>query len=278
MLYDSPTWVIALGLLCAMSAADEIGFRVGARGRERETDPSRAAATALKGSVFGLVALLLGFSFSATTARYDLRQRLVLDQANAVGTCHLRAGLLESSPGERIRASLRRYVRAHLEYAAAGDDHAALSRAGAEIDRILDDLWAAVEEANRRSPDAVRNSLIVPAVNDVIDLSSTRAWAGRNHLPAPVLTLLLAGVLVSSLLLGHSSGQAGRRHVGLWLASNLILVLVMYVVLDFDRPRRGLIRVDQTPLAELESTLRSGVSSRRSAGDAGATPVRDPNP
>jgi hypothetical protein len=94
------------------------------------------------------------------------------------------------------------------------------------------------------------------AANEVIDLSSTRAWAGRNHLPAPVLTLLLASVLVYSLLLGHSSGQAGRRHVGLWLASNLILALVMYVVLDVDRPRRGLIRVDQTPLVELESTIQ----------------------
>jgi hypothetical protein len=148
-----------------------------------------------------------------------------------------------------------------VESAGAGDDRAALSRAGAEIDGILADLWAAIEGANRRSPDAVRNSLIVPAANDAIDLSSTRAWAGRNHLPPPVLTLLLASVLVSSLLLGHSSGQAGRRHVGLWLASNLILVLVMYVVLDFDQPRRGLIRVDQTPLVELEATLRGGAPS-----------------
>ena len=100
--------------------------------------------------------------------------------------------------------------------------------------------------------------MIVPAANEVIDLSSTRAWAGRNHLPGPVLVLLLASVLVSGLLLGHSSGQAGNRHAPLWLVSNLIFALVLFVVLDFDRPRRGLIRVDPTPLVELESTLREG--------------------
>jgi hypothetical protein len=254
MLYDSPTWLIAVGLLFALSAANEIGFRFGVRSRERETESSRAAAATLKGSVFGLVALLLGFSFSATTARYDLRHRLVLDQANAVGTCHLRAGLLEESSRDRIRAALRRYVRAHLDYAAS--DPAALPRIAGDVDRILAELWAAVEEANRKAPDAVRNSLLIPAANEVIDLSSTRNWAGRNHLPSPVLVLLMASVFVSSLLLGHSSGQAGRRHFGLWLASNLILVLVMYVVLDFDRPRRGLIRVDQTPLVELEAAIR----------------------
>lgn len=262
MLHELPTWIIAVGLLIAMTAANEIGYRVAARGRERETEPSRAASTTLKGSVFGLVALLLGFSFSATTARYDLRQRLVLDQANAVGTCHLRAGLLEESSRNRIRGGLHLYIRAHLDYVAIVGDHEAASRSRREIDRILADLWAAVEEANRQDPDAVRNSLIVPAANEVIDLSSTRDWAGRNHLPAPVLTLLSASVLVSSLLLGHSSGQAGRRHVGLWLASSLILVLVMYVVLDFDRPRRGLIRVNQTPLVELESAIRESPKSK----------------
>jgi hypothetical protein len=62
-------------------------------------------------------------------------------------------------------------------------------------------------------------------------------------------------VLVSGLLLGHSSGQAGRRHAGLWVASNLILALVLFVVLDFDRPRRGLIRVDQRPLIELNAAI-----------------------
>jgi hypothetical protein len=112
-----------------------------------------------------------------------------------------------------------------------------------------------VEDANRREPDKVRNSLIVPAANEVIDLSSARAWANRNHLPEPVLLLLMVSVLVACLLLGHSSGQAGRRHPGLWLATNAIFALVLYVVLDFDRPRRGLIRVDQTPLIELDASI-----------------------
>ncbi len=271
MLYDWPTWLFAVGLLCALLAANELGFRLGRRGHEQESESSRTASGALKGSIYALVALLLGFSFSATTARYDLRQRVILDQANAVGTCHLRAGLLDEPFRDRTRELLRRYVRARLEYAAAGEDHARLSRAGAEIDRHLADIWAVVEESNRRNPDAVRNSLIVPAANEVIDLSSTRAWANRNHLPGAVLVLLLASVLVTGLLLGHSSGQAGRRHATLWLASNLLFSLVLFVVLDFDRPRRGLIRVDLTPLVELESTLGEAPVPP-SAGDRVSTP------
>jgi hypothetical protein len=255
MLRDWPTWLIVTGLLGLMLAANELGFRTGRRSQADETELSRTVANSFKGSIFGLVALLLGFSFSATTGRYDLRQRIVLDQSNAIGTCHQRAGLLDVGSRDQIRSILKAYLGSRLLQYRAGRNEAAFADAQAEIDRRLAELWTAVEDANRRAPDMVRNSLIVPAANEVIDLSSTRTWANRNHLPEPVLLVLLASVLVACLLLGHSSGQAGRRHRNLWLAANVIFALVLYVVLDFDRPRRGLIRVDQTPLIELNASL-----------------------
>lgn len=99
--------------------------------------------------------------------------------------------------------------------------------------------------------------MIVPAANEVIDLSSTRAWTVRNHLPSPVLVLLLTGVLTSSLLLGHSSGQSNRRHLGLWITSNIVFALVLFVILDFDRPSGGLIQVDHIPLKELQASFEN---------------------
>ncbi len=267
-MYDWPTWYIAAGLLALMSLANEIGFLIARRSCRSESEPSRTASNSLKASIFGLVALLLGFSFSATTARYDLRQRLVLDQANAIGTCFLRAGLLDELPRVSIRKILRQYVDRRLEQYRLANQVAEIQRTQTEINRLLDDLWTSVEEAHRQTPEAVRNSLIVPAANEVIDLSSTRAWANRNHLPGPVLVLLLASVIISSLLLGHSSGQSNRRHVGLWLATNAVFALVLFVVLDFDRPRRGLIRVDQTPLLELRDSMAAMDSARDQTGES----------
>ncbi len=255
VLQDLPTWLIVIGLLTLMSAANELGFRLGRRHDRGESDISRTAENAFKGSIFGLVALLLGFSFSATTSRYDLRQRIVLDQSNAIGTCHQRAGLLGETSREQIRGILQGYLKSRIELSRAGRDEERVAQAQAEIDRYLTELWAAVEDANRREPDVVRNSLVVPAANEVIDLSSTRTWANRNRLPEPVLLLLMVSVVVTCLLLGHSSGQAERRHLSLWLAANAIFALVLYVVLDFDRPRRGLIQVDQTPLFELDASI-----------------------
>jgi hypothetical protein len=256
LLQEWPTWAIVGVLFLLMLAADELGFRLGRRNGTSETEVSRTVSNVFKGSVFGLVALLMGFSFSATTSRYDLRQRIVLDQANAIGTCYLRAGLLDETSRKRIRSILRRYVGVRVEQYRAGRDEATIARDQVEIERLLAELWTAVEDASRREPDKVHKSSIVPATNDVIDLSSTRTWAIRNHLPIPVVLVLAVSVLVTSLLLGHSSGQAGRRHLVLWLSANATFALVLYVVLDFDRPRRGLIRVDQTPLVELNDSLR----------------------
>jgi hypothetical protein len=181
MLYDWPTWLIVLGLLAAMLASNEIGFRGARWEHKRENDLSRTVSNALKASIFGFVALLLAFCFSATNARYDVRQRLVLDQANAIGTCYLRAGLLDDASKTRIQGLLRKYVDLRLEQYQAADDREVFDRRQAEIGTLLSDLWTAVEEANREAPDEVRNSLIVPAANEVIDLSSTRSWANRNH-------------------------------------------------------------------------------------------------
>lgn len=260
-LQNWPTWAIVTVLLLVMSAANEVGFRRGRRYDRNESDLSNSASSSLKGTIFGLVALLLGFSFSATTSRHEFRQRLVLDQANAVGTCFLRAGLLPEPSRSRLRDVLRGYVRTRLDLYEVGAEQSDYVRASAEIDGQMAALWEAVEAARERDAESIRISMIVPAANEVIDLSSTRAWAVRNRLPQSVLFLLLTCVVVSCLLLGHSSGQAGIRHVGLWLAANIVFSLVLFVVLDFDRPRRGLIRVDHTPLVELQKTLGEAIPS-----------------
>lgn len=260
-LQDWPTWLIVIVLMALLVAANELGLRLARRHPHGESELSRKVSSAFKASIFGLVALLLGFSFSATTSRYDLRQRIVLDQANAIGTCHLRAGLLDDASRDRIQGLLRRCVAVRVEQHRNGRDPASFVREQNEIDRLLKELWTAVEDASRRDPDRTFKSQIVTAANEVIDLSSTRTWANRNHIPEPVLAVLVLSALLASLLMGHSSGQTERRHLTLWFASNAIFALVFYVVLDFDRPRRGLIQVDQTPLIELNSSLGGRPSS-----------------
>jgi hypothetical protein len=121
----------------------------------------------------------------------------------------------------------------------------------------LDELWSAVAQAVSVDGQLALTSAIVPAANEVIDLSATREWMRRYHMPASVIWLLGFSIILCGAMTGHALGEAGHRHLGLALILNLLILMVAFVVLDFDRPRRGLIRVDQTPLIQLRESMRS---------------------
>jgi hypothetical protein len=99
---------------------------------------------------------------------------------------------------------------------------------------------------------------IVPAANEVIDLSTARLWLRGFHMPPSVLLLLALCIVICGAMIGHALGEAGQdRHLGLSLGINLLIVMVAFVVLDFDRPRRGLIRVDQSPLLVVRESMKA---------------------
>lgn len=255
LFFEIPTWILMVGLLILMFSANEMGYRLGLWFNRDEPEASRTVGNSIKGSIIGLVAFLLGFTFSMTTGRHDVRRKVVLDEANAIGTCYLRAGLLPEPERTKIRVTLRQYVAVRLEFFENGLDPAAVKRNSQEMDFLLNYVWLAVEEVARTDSERLRTSLMVPATNELIDLGSTRTSSATNHVPGPVMWMLLVCIVVTCTLLGHSSGQSGRRHSGLWSAFNILLALILFLVLDFDRPRRGLIQADHTPLIELRQSM-----------------------
>jgi CDP-diglyceride synthetase len=246
-----PMLIISIGVLALLAVTNEIGYRVGRSFGTDEPEPSRAVANTIKVSVIGLVAFLLGFAFSISSGRHDVRRQVVLEEANAAGTLYLRAGLLPAVERDRIRMAVRSTVEARLlMFDRDLADDISLCKS---IDAHLAEVWAAVEAAKAKDPQAVLISQIVPAANAVIDINTTRGWAFRGHTPPAVLAVLMVCVIVSAGLIGHSFGQHRHRHTLLGLSFNLLFTLTLFLILDYDGPRFGVIRVDHTPLRELKN-------------------------
>jgi hypothetical protein len=254
-IYDWPIWISIVTIFLLSLGASELGFRYGRSHQVPESE--RAIVTTIRTSTIGLVALMLGFSFVITSGRFNDRSRLVNDEANAIGTCYLRAGLLVEPANSQIRTALRRYTDFRLASFERGIDPREFERLADSMHATLEVLWAGVTQAVGADRQLVIASQIVPAANEVIDLSATREWIRRFHMPPSVVWLLAMSIIVCGAMTGHALGEAGPRHVGLMLGFNLLIVMVAFVVLDFDRPRRGLIRVDQTPLIQLRESMRS---------------------
>ena len=113
----------------------------------------------------------------------------------------------------------------------------------------------AVASAPAGSPQATM--LLLPALNQMIDITTTRLAATRTHPPAVVFGMLTLLALAGALLAGYSMAQGRTRN---WLhvvAFAFTMAATIYVIVDLEFPRLGLIRIDDADLLLVE--LRQGM-------------------
>lgn len=233
-----------LGMLLGMIGVLETGRRLGARRLARDPESAKVGTGAIEGAVFGLMALLIAFTFSGAASRFDARRALVIEEANDIGTAWLRLDLLPAEAQPPLRETFRRYVDVRLAfYAKLPDVEAALDEL-AQATALQNKLWKDAVAACRDSGSSPATMLLLPALNQMIDITTTRTMAARTHAPVTVYAMLGLLVVAGSLLAGYSMAS-GKTHN--WFhnaAFALIMSLAIYVILDFEFPRVGLIRLN----------------------------------
>lgn len=240
---------VALGLLVGLALALEAGFRVGRRaGRRREKDKAGGQLGAIQGAVLGLLGLLLGFSFAGAAGRFVERQDLILQEANMIGTAYLRADLLDEPHAGLLRRALAEYTRHRVE-ASRTLGAGMRPELGAEVAEFHTRMWNAARDGVLAKP-AVTVAVLGP-VNDVIDMHSTRVFAGKKRLPALVLGLLMSCSLLAVGAIGYGCGISGDRAAPMTASLVLVVGATLWTTIDLDRPRAGLLRLSDEPLKQL---------------------------
>ncbi|HEX6722552.1 MAG TPA: DUF4239 domain-containing protein [Burkholderiaceae bacterium] len=199
----------------------------------------------LEAAVFGLLGLLIAFTFSGALTRFDQRRAQVVDEANAIGTAYLRVDLLPASAQPRMRESFRQYVDARLATYRKLPD---LDAARGELERsqqLQTDIWAQAVAATRLPESRPGTDvLMMPALNQMFDLTTVRVVATQMHPPRIIYAMLFFLALASSLLAGYQ--WAGRSHYD-WLHGvgfAAIVSFTVYVIIDIEYPRLGFVRID----------------------------------
>lgn len=242
---DHP-WLLAVVAVVLQALAAAVGVAVAPRRKE-----ARDALTPVQAGVLGLAGLLLGFSFSMSLSRFEERRALVVQEANAIGTTQLRAGLLSRDLAEAAAPLLARYVDARLVVFDPGADEAAAARASSEAVRLQSGLWRIAEQAAAVAPTPVTASFIV-TLNEMIDLEASRDEAARNRLPGVVWFALLVVTLGSSLLTSEL-GLALSRGPLATLA--VVFAVVLGLIAELDTPRAGWLQVSEYPMQRLHQGL-----------------------
>ena len=254
LMYDHSSISIVGLLFVILIAATELGYRLGLRFQTTTADATKSQINTIQGSLLGVLALLLGFTFSLALQRFDSRSEAVIGEANAIGTALLRASLLPDSVKDESRELLREYLDQRVRAGAIplnrAQERDAVLR---ESDRILDALWSNAELAAAEDGSPVTTGLFVQALNEMIDAYGTRDAALARHVPEPVLLLMFMAFVLTACLVGYGAGISGRRaSIPTYILVTLVTFLV-FIVIDLDRPRRGLIEVSQQSLIDLQA-------------------------
>lgn len=240
---ETTSALFPLGLFGGMILMLEWGRHLGVRRRARITEGGAAGVGAVEAAIFALLGLLIAFTFQGAAARFDARRALIVQEANNIGTAWLRIDLLPASAQPAMRELFRQYLDSRLETYRKIPDMPAVR---AELERtaqLQNEIWKAAAASQKEAGQVVVVGLL-PMLNQMFDIVTTRTMAAQTHPPASVFIMLAFMACAAAFMAGHGMSGSKTRS---WLHSigfAATLALTVYVIMDMEYPRLGLIRVN----------------------------------
>jgi hypothetical protein len=228
--------------------------RPGSRGSDRRPPRNAEDFAVIQGAILTLLGLIIGFTFSMALGRYDQRKNLEEEEANAIGTEHLRADLLPAAQAEKVRSLLLSYVDQRVLFYTTRDEQQ-LERIAVVTAKLQADLWSVMKEYASAQPTPVV-ALVVSGMNDVLNSQgyTQAAWSNRILLSALALMVTIA---VCATVLVSAGARSAKAHSRLPPVLPLVVSIAFLLIADIDSPRRGMIRVIPQNLESLSRSLHA---------------------
>jgi hypothetical protein len=198
---------------------------------------------------------LLAFSVSLSVGRFDERRRIVLDEADAISSTANFALALPQQSQDAILSLLHEYITVRIglgiPYNPSKFDHDVAR--SVEIQTVLWNETMKVA-ATRDTPSTNR---FINSLNQMNSLHERRVTALRYHVPGVVTAILVGIAMIAMGFSGfHAGTSSGGRHVVVTLMSLMVAIVLMLIV-DLDRPARGMIRVSIQPLLDAAQSMHA---------------------
>lgn len=239
-----------------------LGYRFASHYRVAEDEKAGRAFSLSQAAIFGLIALIMGFSFSFAAGRYEVRNTLVVSEADAIRATYLRGGFLPVARVAQFRKLLIEYTKMRLKaYSEVGNARAEQLTL-AKSDQLQGLLWVAAASTARRDPRSPFYADLTRSVIDIIAMSEQQEAALNNHVPRVVIGIIFLCTLMGAFLVGLIFGRAKSPHFELAVMFCLLFSATVFTIIDLDHPQGGFINVDVAPL-QLTLDDMTSASGRR---------------
>ena len=258
MLYDIPTPILVFALLAGMIATVEGGIRIGRRYGQKAWTRAKDIHTALTAASLALMGLMLAFTFSLSASRYEMRKTVVVSESAAIQAVHNTLDFLAPEPRAQGKQLLHYYTGRRIAYIKVGYDRPAEAQAVQQSRALFSELWRLASNSGNYAATepqlrAAQYAELTGTLLDLNRLAREREAARDRTVPQPVIGLLFALAIGAGAVLSYMSGATGHPDRLPTYAVLILVCLIIYVIIDFDRPHRGLMRFDAAPLQKVFS-------------------------
>ncbi len=252
----TPLWQFPLVVFVFSTAVLWLAAQAGASLRNRSpklAEEERQDLGVIVPASLTLLGLIIGFSFSMSIGRYDLRKHYEEEEANAIGTEYSRTDLLPAADAEKVRALLRSYLDQRLIFYTTRDSDQ-LKQNDKLTEQLQAKLWAATVAPALAQPSAL-TALATSGMNDVLNSQGYALAAWRNTIPRSAWILMEAIAAFCSVLLGYNMRRLDPKYL-LFIVLPFLVSVSFFLIADIDSPRRGVVKVHAQNLESLADSLR----------------------
>jgi len=240
--------VLLMFLMVAMAI---LGRKLGLKGKSEDGSGYKAGSAATQGTIFALLGLLIAFTFSQADDRFNERRSLITSEANLIGSAYLYLDMLPQVQRDSLRALFRQYLDSRIATYHLLADPDAETRELARTQKFQDEIWRQAIAACELQPGA--RMQLLPAVNDMFNIVTTRTMAFRTHSPPPIYVMLALMAVAAAFMAGYETADSKQIPWVHLLCFGGAVALTFVVILDLEFPRFGFIRVDASDWVLIET-------------------------
>ncbi len=243
ILFQAETKTIVLILFLFLTIIYFFGFKLRRILVKKKLIEESDGLGTIEGVMLSLFAFFLGFTFSMSGSRFDYRRQTIISEANAIGTAIHRADLYPDSTKNKMRTYFKEYINYRIAYFDAGADEEKIKSALAQSNNLAEKIWAIASKLAQDPKYSDATRLMIPALNEMIDDVTTRDAAKNAKVPEPIIWVMLILSLCSSFIVGYSTKAAHLNYI-VGIIYIVMISMSIYLIIDLDRPRRGLITIE----------------------------------